>query len=200
METARAGTSSAPDITVTVAPFRAWRGWRPIVAKKPTRAAIEMAIEQEQSSCWASKRARNIAEAWRLAMTGLGIGDRMITPLTSEQSLPDQSGLESRTSDPHPRPRYGHALIRNPQIRRRLAGLPEHIDRNPPPGVPVAADAQPARRKELHEPISNRDRAVLMKGAMIAKRTQVQLQRLALDEPFAQARSRSRDARNPAGR
>jgi len=28
METARAGTSSAPDVTVTVAPFRAWRDWR----------------------------------------------------------------------------------------------------------------------------------------------------------------------------
>jgi len=28
MEAARAGTSPAPDITVTVAPFRAWRGSR----------------------------------------------------------------------------------------------------------------------------------------------------------------------------
>jgi hypothetical protein len=44
VETTRAGTSSAPDVTVTVAPFRAWRDWRPIVAKKPTRAAIEVAI------------------------------------------------------------------------------------------------------------------------------------------------------------
>jgi hypothetical protein len=41
METARAGTSPAPDITVTVAPFRAWRDSRLIVAEKPTRAAIE---------------------------------------------------------------------------------------------------------------------------------------------------------------
>jgi len=40
MEAARAGTSPAPDITVTVAPFRAWRGSRIIVAEKPTRAAI----------------------------------------------------------------------------------------------------------------------------------------------------------------
>jgi hypothetical protein len=40
-ETARAGTSPAPDITATVAPFRAWRGLRLIVAEKPTRAAIE---------------------------------------------------------------------------------------------------------------------------------------------------------------
>jgi hypothetical protein len=42
METARAGASPAPDITVTVAPFRAWRGSRLIVAEKPTRAAIDV--------------------------------------------------------------------------------------------------------------------------------------------------------------
>jgi hypothetical protein len=48
METARAGASPAPDITVTVAPFRAWRGSRLIVAEKPTRAAIE-AHENRQS-------------------------------------------------------------------------------------------------------------------------------------------------------
>ena len=42
VETAHAGTSPAPDITVTVAPFRAWRGSRLIVAEKPTRAAIEL--------------------------------------------------------------------------------------------------------------------------------------------------------------
>ena len=40
VEAARAGTSPAPDITVTVAPFRAWRGSRLLVAEKPTRAAI----------------------------------------------------------------------------------------------------------------------------------------------------------------
>ena len=42
METARAGASPAPDITVTVAPFRAWRDSRLIVAEKPTRTAIEL--------------------------------------------------------------------------------------------------------------------------------------------------------------
>jgi len=41
MEAARAGASPAPDITVTVAPFRAWRDSRLIVAEKPTRATIE---------------------------------------------------------------------------------------------------------------------------------------------------------------
>jgi hypothetical protein len=38
---ARAGGSPAPDTTVTVAPFRAWRGSRLIVAEKPTRATIK---------------------------------------------------------------------------------------------------------------------------------------------------------------
>jgi hypothetical protein len=45
LETARAGTSPAPDMTVTVAPFRAWRGSRLIVAEKPTRAAMEPGAE-----------------------------------------------------------------------------------------------------------------------------------------------------------
>src|SRR5690606_25997574 len=33
---AHAGTSPAPDMTATVAPFRAWRGSRVVVAEKPT--------------------------------------------------------------------------------------------------------------------------------------------------------------------
>jgi hypothetical protein len=36
LETAHAGTSPAPDVTATVAPFRAWRGSRVVVAEKPT--------------------------------------------------------------------------------------------------------------------------------------------------------------------
>ncbi len=36
LETAHAGTSPAPDMTATVAPFRAWRGSRVVVAEKPT--------------------------------------------------------------------------------------------------------------------------------------------------------------------
>ena len=46
METARAGTAPAPDWAVTVAPFRAWRDWRLIVAEKPTRAAIEQCMPE----------------------------------------------------------------------------------------------------------------------------------------------------------
>ena len=36
LETAHAGASPAPDVTATVAPFRAWRGSRVVVAEKPT--------------------------------------------------------------------------------------------------------------------------------------------------------------------
>ena len=61
METARAGASPAPDITVTVAPFRAWRGSRLIVAEKPTRAAIE-AMRISCVRFGKRVRAANIAE------------------------------------------------------------------------------------------------------------------------------------------
>src|SRR5690606_22464082 len=40
MEAARASTPPAPDATATVAPFRAWRDSRLIVAEEPTRATI----------------------------------------------------------------------------------------------------------------------------------------------------------------
>jgi hypothetical protein len=65
VETARAGTSPAPDITVTVAPFRAWRDSRLIVAEKPTRAAMEPANQGRQGPnrrfSTARKAARTIA-------------------------------------------------------------------------------------------------------------------------------------------
>ena len=37
---ARASTPPAPDVTATVAPFRAWRNSRLIVAEEPTRATM----------------------------------------------------------------------------------------------------------------------------------------------------------------
>ncbi len=43
MEAARASTPPAPDAAVTVAPFRAWRDSRLIVAEEPTRATIDLA-------------------------------------------------------------------------------------------------------------------------------------------------------------
>src|SRR3990170_186600 len=41
MEAARASTPPAPDAAATVAPFRAWRNLRLIVAEEPTRATID---------------------------------------------------------------------------------------------------------------------------------------------------------------
>ena len=43
VEAARASTPPAPDAAVTVAPFRAWRDSRLIVAEEPTRATIDVA-------------------------------------------------------------------------------------------------------------------------------------------------------------
>ncbi len=39
-EATRTSLTSAPDITATVAPFRAWRDLRLVVAKRPMRATI----------------------------------------------------------------------------------------------------------------------------------------------------------------
>jgi len=44
MEATRAGTPPAPDRTATVAPFRAWRGLRLVVAEEPTRATMETSV------------------------------------------------------------------------------------------------------------------------------------------------------------
>src|SRR3546814_2385792 len=38
-----------------------------------------------------------------------------------------------------------HILRRNPDIGRRRRRLPEHVDRNPPARIPIAADAEPMR-------------------------------------------------------
>ena len=44
MEAACTSHTSAPEITTTVAPFRAWRGLQLIVAKGPMQATIEPVI------------------------------------------------------------------------------------------------------------------------------------------------------------
>src|SRR3546814_11679516 len=38
-----------------------------------------------------------------------------------------------------------HILRRNPDIGRRRRRLPEHVYRNPPARIPIAADAEPMR-------------------------------------------------------
>src|SRR5690349_3690736 len=75
------------------------------------------------------------------------------------------------------------ALVRNPQISRRFASLPEDIDRNAAAGIPVAADSQPARLEKIHQSICNRDRAIFVECAVVAEGAEIQLQRLTFDQP-----------------
>src|SRR5947209_1729872 len=79
----------------------------------------------------------------------------------------------------------GDALIGHPHAGRQLARLPEHVDRDAAAWVPIAADPQPAWRQELHQSFADRDRAVLVKGAVVAKAGEVELERLRFDEPAA---------------
>ena len=52
-----ASVTPAPESATTVAPFRAWRGLQPIVAKAPTGATIEGLPGQRPQPCQASRRA-----------------------------------------------------------------------------------------------------------------------------------------------
>ena len=78
-----------------------------------------------------------------------------------------------------------HALVRHPDILRLLAVLPEHVDRHAAARIEIAADAQPLRREQFHDALADRDRAVLVEGAVIAEAVEIKLQRLRLDEPAA---------------
>src|SRR5690606_29517405 len=49
--------------------------------------------------------------------------------------------------------------------------------------VPVAADTQEVRLQETDDALADGDRAVLVKGAVIAEGRQVELQRLRFDDP-----------------
>ena len=69
-------------------------------------------------------------------------------------------------------------LIRQPQPLRRNTRLPEHINRNTPSRIPVAADAQPARLHLIAKTLANADGHVFMKTAVIAERTEEQFQAL----------------------
>ena len=84
-----------------------------------------------------------------------------------------------------PRPIGRHALVRHPDVLRLLAVLPEHVDRHAAARIEIAADAQPLRREQLHHALADRDRAVLMEGAVVAEAVEVELQRLRLDQPAA---------------
>src|ERR671920_1984847 len=69
------------------------------------------------------------------------------------------------------------ALVGEPDAVRRLAGLPEYVDWDAAARVPIAADAQVARRKQRDEALADCDRAVLVERAVAAEARQVELQR-----------------------
>ena len=82
------------------------------------------------------------------------------------------------------------AGIGQPQPVGRRAGLVEHVDRHAAARIPIAADAQPARRERRDQPAGDAERAILVEGAVIAERAEKELQRLALDGSPRRARSR----------
>ena len=62
-----------------------------------------------------------------------------------------------------------NTLVRYPQTLRRLARLPEHINRNAAAWIPIAADAQPMRLHLRKKSLANANSAVFMKGGVIAE-------------------------------
>src|SRR5258708_40083032 len=72
----------------------------------------------------------------------------------------------------------GDARIGQPQVRGRLAGLPEHVDRHAAAWVPVAADPEPARCQHLGGPLADRERTGLVEVGVIAEAAEIKLQRL----------------------
>ncbi len=77
-----------------------------------------------------------------------------------------------------------HALVRQPEAGRRRARLPEDVDRDAAARIPIAADAQPARRHRRHEILGDAKRAILVESAVIAIAAEIELQRLRFDQPF----------------
>src|SRR5207248_10971603 len=74
------------------------------------------------------------------------------------------------------------ARIGKPQPGGRLAGLVKYVDRDAAARVPIAADPQPYRGQALDQLARDRQGAVLVKGAVVAKRAEIELQRLALED------------------
>src|SRR6201998_4227490 len=77
------------------------------------------------------------------------------------------------------------ALVGDPHPLWQLAGLPEHVDRNAAARLPVAADAQPFRFYFRRYPLADRDRAILVKRAVIAEARDIEFQRFRFQQPLA---------------
>src|SRR3954468_15917409 len=76
------------------------------------------------------------------------------------------------------------SLVGDPDALRQFSGLPEDVDRHAAARVEVAADPQPMRLEQIRDALADGHRDVLVKGAVVAKRLQIELQRFRLDQPF----------------
>ena len=99
-----------------------------------------------------------------------------------------------------PLPRYGctpwsgsHSLRAARRTARRRRSACRRADTNSRRCAAIAASSR-------RQPLADADGHVLVEAAMIAERAEEQLEALALDDGLARAHSRSRDARNRAGR
>lgn len=74
----------------------------------------------------------------------------------------------------------GHALVRHPKALWRQTCLPEHVDWNSPPRIPVSTDSKPFCACGFDDPLADHHRTVFMKSAVIAEGSQEQFERLGL--------------------
>ena len=110
-------------------------------------------------------------------------------------NAPRPNDLDPRSAAPAV---CGHPLIRQPQVGRGCAGLPEDVDRDAAARIPIAADPQPARLPSPRQPLADADRAVLVERGVVAEAAEEQLERLRSRRSSRPAHSRSRGARNRA--
>ena len=82
------------------------------------------------------------------------------------------------------------ALVGEPEIFWGLAHLPEHVDWDAAARIPIAADLQKPRLQQRGEALADRDGAILVERAVIAKTVEIELQRLRLRRASGPARSR----------
>src|SRR4029078_1765763 len=75
-----------------------------------------------------------------------------------------------------------YALVRQPQAGGGLPRLPEDVDGNAAPRIPITANPQPLRLYLVEQALANADGDVLVETAMIAEGAEEQLQALGFDD------------------
>ena len=77
----------------------------------------------------------------------------------------------------------GYSLVGDPDAGGGGAGLPEDVDRDAAPGVPVGAEAEPDGIEQSDEAFGDVQRAGFMEGAVIAEGGEVDFEGFAFDQP-----------------